>query len=113
MGLDIYAYAVPAGKKQREQIHYWRKHHALLDWCEKLARERGEESWDVACAGSIELTSADLDRLLAAVVNVELPEYAVYQYEIADYWTDHDLAFIGKARAALAAGKTVEIVASW
>ena len=106
MGLDIYAYALEAGATEGEEIHYWRKHLALAEWCSKLAVERGDEAWNEP-AQSIELTSADLDRLMTAVRNRELK---------ADYgidWMPDDLAFIEKARAALAAGKTVEIFASW
>ena len=108
MGLDMTAYAVPAGASKGEQFHYWRKHHELLKWCAALDIERGGAEWDEP-AQSISLTSADLDRLESAVVKGELPDF----YYRGDYWQAHDLEFIAKARAALAAGMMVEIVASW
>jgi hypothetical protein len=110
MGLDMTAYAVPAGASQVEagrQFHYWRKHHELLKWCKALHIERGGAEWDEPVL-SISLTSVDLDRLESAVVKGELPDL----YDRADHWRDKDLEFIAKARAALAAGMTVEIVAS-
>jgi hypothetical protein len=107
MGLDITAYARPAGASEREQFHYWSKHHVLLHWCEALNIERGGARWNEP-GQSIDLTSADLDRLEAAVLKGELLD----DYH-GDYWQAHDLAFIAKARVALAAGMTVEIVASW
>jgi hypothetical protein len=108
MGLDMTAYAVPAGASEGEQFHYWRKHHKLLRWCAALDIERGGAAWDEP-AQSIILTSADIDRLESAVVKGALPDL----YYRGDYWQAHDLAFIAKARAALAAGMIVEIVASW
>jgi hypothetical protein len=112
MGLDITAYSVPAMRSQlgaAGEIHYWRKHHALLHWCEALDVQRGGAVWD-ECGQSITLTRADLDKLEAAVLNGGLPD--CYGGD-ASYWQAHDLEFIAKARAALAAGLTVEIVASW
>jgi hypothetical protein len=108
MGLDMTAYAVPAGASKGEQFHYWRKHHELLKWCAALDVERGGAAWDEP-AQSVILTSADLDRLESAVVKGEVRDV----YDRADYWQAHDLEFIAKARAALAAGMMVEIVASW
>jgi hypothetical protein len=106
MGLDMTAYAVPAGASKGEQLHYWRKHHELLKWCEALDIERGGAVWDEP-AQSIILTRADLDRLESAVVKGKLPDF----YDRGGYWQAHDLVFIAKARAALAAGMIVEIVA--
>ena len=71
MGLDMTAYAVPAGASKGEQFHYWRKHHELLKWCAALDIERGGATWDEP-AQSIILTSADLDRLESAVVKGEV-----------------------------------------
>ena len=108
MGLDMTAYAIPAGASEGEQFHYWRKHHELLKWCEALDIERGGAAWDEP-AQSVILTSADLDRLESAVVKGKLPDL----YYRGDHLQAHDLAFIAKARAVLAAGMMVEIVASW
>jgi hypothetical protein len=108
MGLDITAYAVPAGVSEATELHDWRKHHELLKWCESLAMQRGEAAWDEP-AQSIVLTSVDLDKLATAVTNGELPDH----YARADHWRAQDLEFIDKARAAIAAGMTVEIVFSW
>ena len=106
MGLDITAYARPAGTSEGEQFHNWRKHHVFLHWCEALDIERGGPPWNEP-GQSIDLTSADLDRLEAAVLRGELLD----DYH-GNYWQAHDLAFIAKARVALAAGMIIEIVAS-
>jgi hypothetical protein len=112
MGLDITAYAIPAGSTQLaggQQIHTWRKHHELANWLSALEVSRGGQAWDEP-AQSITLTSADLDELESSVLNGALPDN--YDRD-PDYWKANDLAFIAKARVVLAADMTVEIVASW
>jgi hypothetical protein len=106
MGLDIIAYAVPAGASKGEKFHYWRKHHELLEWCSALAVSRGGEAWEEP-AQAIDLTDADLDSL----------ERDVTKGKVRDcYGGDRradDLAFIEKARAVIAQGLKVEVVFSW
>lgn len=76
MGLDMYAWAVPAefvGNKEvdyhhevdrqdtREQIAYWRKFNHLHGWMERLYREKGGEQ-EFNCT-TVRLNLADLERL--------------------------------------------------
>ena len=109
MGLDIYAYAVEAGAtlKHGKRLQSWRKHYALWDWCEKLARERG--SWvEDYTVQAFELTRADIDQLLTAVADGDLSD----RWLRID-WRPHDLLFIAKAMFAFGAGRTVIISADW
>jgi len=113
MGLDITAYAVaPQAEGVAAQpgmkIHYWRKHHEFAAWLSALGVSRGGTAWEEP-AQSIVLTSADLDRLEAVVAKGELRDW----YGRDDDRRESDLAFIGKAREAIAAGFIVDIVASW
>jgi len=108
MGLDITAYAIPAGASEGEQFHYWRKHHELLKWCEALDMERGGQAWEEPAQG-VDLTSADLDKLEIDVLKGALPDH----YHRASHSRADDLAFIRKAREVIAAGMKVEIVFSW
>jgi hypothetical protein len=116
MGLDMTAYAFRNGERftatrTEEQFHYWRKHHALLEWCSTLAVTRGEAAWDEPIR-SIQLAEKDLDRLEAAVRNGELPDFFEDDEE-GEAWQPYDLTFIAKARALISAGFQVEIDASW
>ena len=70
--------------------------------------ERGGAEWDEP-AQSVILDSADLDRLESAVVKGKLTGF-IFR---GDHLQAHDLEFIAKARAVLAAGMMVEIVAWW
>ena len=109
MGLDMYAYALTGSETEKEpEFHYWRKHHALCNWLGALCVEKGGEAWDEP-AESIELDSADLDRLERAVLNGEIPStFGNDAFHRAD-----DLEFVRKARSALSQGKRVEVLASW
>ena len=107
MGLDIYAYAEQPGTDiAANEIHTWRKHHRLLKWLEALDVEKGGQPWDEPAQG-IDLTSGDLDRLEAAILNDELPD------EYGRDVREDDLAFVAKARAAISEGKEISILASW
>ena len=106
MGLDITAYAVPAGASEGNKFHYWRKHHELLNWCSALVVERGGQAWEEP-AQAIDLTAGDLNRLEMDVSQGKLPD--LYG---ADCRVD-DLSFIREARALIAKGLQVELVFSW
>src|SRR5579862_5048140 len=114
MGLDMRAYAFREGEhftrsRIDEPFHYWRKHHALLDWCLALAEARGEPSWEEFSGGATLLEAKDLDQLEAAVSNGELPDHFEQDPKEASFWQPYDLAFIAKARELILAGYQVQI----
>jgi len=122
MGLDMYAYATgekPAKAvdfpepQKMEELHYWRKHPNLHGWMKKLYAEKGGKGHDFNF-DPVVLDSADLDRLEAAIVENRLPETSGFFFGDSDgSERDDDLAFIGKARSAIASGKTVFYFAWW
>jgi hypothetical protein len=98
MNSDIFAYAVTAGETHGEEIHRWSGHSWFKQWWfDLVAIEQGVDKPRAAPM----VTNAELDRFETAIVNGEVLNYSF------DDWKDHDLAFVAKARAALAAGKTV------
>ena len=122
MGLDMYAFvtteapatAVDFGELEgRRQLHYWRKHPDLHGWMEKLYFEKGGKDEDFNLS-PVRLDSADIDQLEAAIIAKELPDTSGFFFGDSDgSERDDDLAFIAKARAALAAGLTVIYFAWW
>ncbi|MEY9328323.1 phosphoglycerate kinase [Sinorhizobium fredii] len=120
MGLDMYACtlreapATPVDFKAEEvsELHYWRKHPNLHGWMERLYREKGGTDPDFNCV-NLQLTAEDLDRLEAAIRNRTLPPTSGFFFGASDgSESDDDLAFVAKAREALAAGLTV-FYSSW
>jgi hypothetical protein len=120
MGLDMYAVAtsweVPLSRQldphEYEELHYWRKHPNLHGWMEALYYEKsGTELFN--CVALV-LTSEDLDRLEADVRAANLPHTEGFFFGESDgSETEDDLAFIAKARKALAEGLTVFYYAWW
>jgi hypothetical protein len=87
-----------AGETHGEEIHRWSGHSWFKGWWfDMVAIEQGVDEPREAPM----VTNAELDRFETAIVNGEVLNYSF------DDWKDHDLAFVAKARAALAAGKTV------
>ena len=83
MGLDMYAYRVSKKNRISEvdfkfdendayQFHYWRKHHDLHGWMEKLYYRKGGEKESFNCV-PVELTLEDLDNLEEDIKNRKLP----------------------------------------
>ena len=75
MGLDMYAFTVPAewagdtvtdytpdADRNSEELYYWRKFNALHGWMEKLYRSKGGAKASFNCT-TVRLTSEDLDTL--------------------------------------------------
>lgn len=77
MGLDMYAYTVPAEKLGDQQVDfdakdfgeitvqkfaYWRKFNHLHGWMEDLYREKGGKGEDFNC-DTVRLMPEDIDRL--------------------------------------------------
>lgn len=131
MGLDMYAYKVAKEHavgdfeiaRDEEQIgiiedndlHYWRKHHDLHGWMERLYREKGGTKESFNCV-PVRLTREDLDRLYEDVVNNRLPQTTGFFFgnnppdleSIAE-----DVKFIKKARDAIDDGFEVYYDSWW
>lgn len=121
MGLDMYAYATrekpdtPVDFKPAEasEVHYWRKHPNLHGWMENLYLEKGGRNPDFNCVPVV-LTTEDLNRLEADIRAGALPPTSGFFFGVTDGTEkDDDLAFIAKAREAIAAGLTVYYDSWW
>lgn len=122
MGLDMYAYAraaapaAPVDFPQEEgdqAIAYWRKHPNLHGWMERLYRQKGGQGEHFNCDNLV-LTTADLDQLEADVKANTLPHTTGFFFgQSRPDEQALDLAFIEKARAAIAEGKTVYYSSWW
>ena len=135
MGLDMYAWAVPAdwsvddetivkeGEGSRPEgddgrlteLFYWRKHHDLHGWMNDLYRARGGAAESFNCI-KIRLYSEDLDQLEADVRSNKLPQTTGFFF--GDNPPDEDsietdLEFIAKARWAIADGLAVYYDSWW
>ncbi len=122
MGLDMYAYSTSSTPTQAvdfpkpetsEQLHYWRKHWNLHRWMEQLYRGKGGEDKDFNLSPVV-LELADLAALETAIQNDHPPVTDGCFFGESDASErDDDLAFIAKARDAIARGNTVCYVAWW
>ena len=124
MGLDMYVFttdkppATPVDfpePKHAFQLHYWRKHPNLHGWMQKLYEEKGGADRDFDLAPVV-LVAADLDRLEADIKAKQLPQTAGFFFGCSDgdeHERADDLAFVQKARAAIAMSLTVYYVAWW
>ena len=125
MGLDMYAFAVAkqdaigefemARDCEREELHYWRKHHDLHGWMEKLYRSKGGDADSFNCI-PVELTLDDLDDLQQALLDDNLPRTSGFFF--GDNPPDletmrEDLMFVQKCRIAIKEGKVVYYDSWW
>lgn len=123
MGLDMYALTstkpLPAAvdfkpeEEGVETIHRWRKHPNLHGWMEQLYIKKGgsEQVFNCTC---VELTLEDLDRLEPVIREKALPQTEGFFFGETDgSEVDDDLAFVAKARAAIADGKQVFYDSWW
>lgn len=120
MGLDMYALttceqpetAYGFKADMAEEIHRWRKHPNLHGWMENLYFEKG--GIELFNCIALKLTAEDLDRLEADVRAGNLPETCGFFFGASDgSENEDDLAFIAKARAAIAEGRTVFYDSWW
>lgn len=128
MGLDMYAWRVKAedaigdflieknenGSKV-EEFFYWRKHHDLHGWMERLYRNKGGPAESFNCI-PVRLTTVDLDALQHDLLNGTLPETTGFFF--GDNPPDkeslkNDLKFIQEARDIIAAGDAVYYDSWW
>lgn len=121
MGLDMYAYKTRQDVPQvdfdepgdAKKIGYWWKHPNLHGWMRELYYERGGEGPDFDC-DNVRLDLADIDALEKLVLADQLPETTGFffgQSQPED--KDRDLAFIAKARKAIAQGFKIYYRAWW
>ncbi len=121
MGLDMYAFTTnekppaPADFEisQSERLHYWRKHPDLHGWMEVLYRDKHGSAELFNCV-NLALTADDLDRLEADIRESRLPHTEGFFFGDSDgSELEDDLAFIEKARKALADNLTVYYTSWW
>lgn len=131
MGLDMYAWTVdPADLDDQDvtrqvdvtlprdninELWYWRKHHDLHGWMERLYREKGGAAESFNCV-TVRLTFADLTRLEIAIKNNDLP--ATTGFFFGDNPPDkesneQDMKFIAAAKQAIADRKVVFYDSWW
>jgi hypothetical protein len=121
MGLDMYAFAtrtapatpVDFSADESQELAYWRKHPNLHGWMEHLYRAKGGTAEDFNCV-NLQLDAADLDALEHAVRSKTLPPTVGFffgQTDGSEY--GEDLAFIARAREALARGEAVYYTSWW
>ena len=125
MGLDMYAFAVSkrdaigefemAQDCEKEELHYWRKHHDLHGWMENLYRDKGGDAQSFNCI-PVELTVDDLDNLQQAILDDALPRTQGFFF--GDNPPDlesmrDDLMFVQKCRIAIKEGKVVYYDSWW
>lgn len=132
MGLDMYAkvtakrppqdvdFFVENEQRCDDDLHYWRKHPNLHGWMEALYRKKGGQGEpgmdgdDTFNLVPVVIDAADLDQLEKDLAGGGLPETVGFffgQSQPEDIESDRE--FITKARAAIAAGKTVYYFAWW
>lgn len=120
MGLDMYAmYMDEAPMKLVDfeagdsgELHYWRKHPNLHGWMERLYRAKGGN--EVFNCVPVILGLRDLDALEAEILAGTLPHTEGFFFGESDgSEVEDDLAFIAKAREAIADGYTVYYRSSW
>lgn len=121
MGLDMYAMVTSQTPGQpvdfktdgASELHYWRKHPNLHGWMERLYRAKGGTEPSFNCVPVV-LTLEDLACLEADLKAEKLPHTQGFFFGATDGTElEDDLAFIAKARQALAEGNTVFYNSWW
>jgi len=130
VGLDMYAYRVKAedviddfnvreetdGRKEKlEELAYWRKHHDLHGWMERLYRAKGGTKESFNCV-PVRLTKADITCLEHDVLTNRLPETQGFFFGTNppdEFTREQDMEFIKKAKIAMADGDAVYYDSWW
>ena len=129
MGLDMYAFRVRKedavddftiarnedGESNTEELMYWRKHHDLHGWMERLYRAKGGDKESFNCV-PVRLTEDDLMELELDIKNNKLPQTTGFFF--GDNPPDaesakEDLAFVAQCRQVLAEGDAVYYDSWW
>jgi hypothetical protein len=121
MGLDMYVFATKEGlpapvdfpAPEAAQLHQWRKHPNLHGWMEELYRAKGGRQDSFNCV-NVQLTADDLQELEADIKASNLPSTEGFFFGVSDGTElEDDLAFIAKARAAIAGNLSVFYTSWW
>lgn len=126
MGLDMYAYRVSKKNRISEvefkfdendvyEFFYWRKHHDLHGWMEKLYYAKGGEDDNFNCV-PVELTLEDLDKLERDIKNRKLPHTEGFffgNFPPDDDSDKNDFLFIEQARDYIKKGYAVYYNSWW
>jgi hypothetical protein len=130
MGLDMFVWRVAAndamddltirsekdGREQElQELFYWRKHHDLHGWMERLYRTKGGTSQSFNCV-PVRLYPNDLDALQFDIENGMLPNTEGFFFgnnPPDEESNNRDLEFIQLAREAIAAGDAVYYDSWW
>lgn len=130
MGLDMYAFRVRTedalgdfeiakttddSRVGCEEIMYWRKHHDLHGWMERLYRAKGGTKESFNCV-PVRLTMEDLQNLEKDVLADNLPQTQGYYFGTNPPDAEsmqHDMDFISKAKVAIATGDAVYYDSWW
>lgn len=120
MGLDMLAMTtwdelydtVDFSVSSFDDLHRWWKHPNLHGWMQDLYYEKGgDQSFNCV---NVQLTETDLDRLEADIRSGGLPHTTGFFFGESDgSEVEDDLAFVAKARAAIAEGKNVFYTSWW
>ena len=129
MGLDMYAWTVPAewagarevdyqpdADRNTDELFYWRKFNALHGWMEDLYRQKGGDKESFNCT-TVRLSEKDLDTLEMDTGNNKLvPRNGFFFGDTSTVYPE-DLesvaVFVAKAREAIAEGKAVFYDSWW
>ncbi len=126
MGLDMYAFRVKAAdalgdfevasnEDKHDEIMYWRKHHDLHGWMERLYRVKGGAKESFNCI-PVRLTMEDLQDLEKDVLSNNLPQTRGFFFGTNPPDEEsklQDMEFIGKAKIAIAEGDAVYYDSWW
>ena len=130
MGLDMYALSVAKENAiddfnialdadgrmiKEEQFFYWRKHHDLHGWMERLYRSKGGNKESFNCV-PVRLTMVDLQLLESDVLANKLPETQGFFFgtnPLDEYSIQQDMEFISKAKIAISKGYAVYYDSWW
>ena len=116
MGLDMYLYARhPENPEGMREIGYWRKHHDLHGYMEKLYRKKGGNALDFNGI-LMQLTAQDLHDIAGVVKNRSLPPTTGFFFgnnPPNDESAKRDLLQIETALLEIKAGNEVFYDSSW
>ena len=125
MGHDMYAYSVAPHNAisptkiengcDRIELKYWRKHHDLHGWMEKLYYAKGGTANSFNCE-VVELTEEDLNNLATAIEQGHLPPTTGFFFGNNPPDEDsnsEDMEFIQTAREAIDNGRKVYYYSWW
>jgi hypothetical protein len=104
------------GRKEKlEELAYWRKHHDLHGWMERLYRAKGGTKESFNCV-PVRLTKADITCLEHDVLTNRLPETQGFFFGTNppdEFTREQDMEFIKKAKIAMADGDAVYYDSWW